>query len=65
MLYVYEGPREGTVSLVKATPEGFSRAGAFQVTLGDGNHWAHPVVSGGRLYIRHGGVLIAYDIAAK
>lgn len=65
MLYVYEGPRTGVVSLVKATPEGFTRTGAFEVTAGGGNHWAHPVISGGRLYIRHGDVLIAYDIAAK
>ncbi|HOD49725.1 MAG TPA: PQQ-binding-like beta-propeller repeat protein [Candidatus Hydrogenedentes bacterium] len=65
MLYVYEGPGGGAVSLVKAAPEGFSRTGVFEVTQGGGNHWAHPVISGGRLYIRHGDVLIAYDIAAK
>ncbi|MFO7973832.1 MAG: PQQ-binding-like beta-propeller repeat protein [Candidatus Hydrogenedentota bacterium] len=65
MLYVYEGPRTGVVSLVKATPEGFARTGAFKVTQGGGNHWAHPVISGKRLYIRHGDALIAYDIAEK
>ncbi|MBN2308204.1 MAG: PQQ-like beta-propeller repeat protein [Candidatus Hydrogenedentes bacterium] len=64
MLYVYEGPRRGMVSLVKATPDGFTRAGAFEVTDGDGNHWAHPVIAGRRLYIRHGDVLLAYAIAA-
>jgi outer membrane protein assembly factor BamB len=30
--------------------------------LGKGRHWAHPVICGGRLYIRHGEVLMAYDI---
>lgn len=65
MLYVYEGPGGGTVSLVKATPEGFSRTGAFVVTGGDGKHWTHPTIAGGRLYIRHGNALIAYDITAK
>ena len=29
---------------------------------GEGKSWAHPVVCGGRLYIRHGDALMAYDI---
>ena len=29
---------------------------------GKGNSWAHPVVCGGRLYIRHGGFLYAYTL---
>ena len=64
MLYVYEGPSRGVVSLVKATPDGFARTGTFTVSQGNGNHWAHPTIAGKRLYIRHGDVLIAYDIAA-
>ena len=65
MLYVYEGPSAGVVSLVKATPEKFERTGSFTIEEGEGNHWAHPVVAGKRLYIRHGELLFAYDIAAK
>ncbi len=65
MLYVYEGPKSGVVSLVKAVPTGFERTGQFIVTEGDGQHWAHPTIAGGRLYIRHGDALLAYDIAEK
>lgn len=65
MLYVYEGPRKGVVSLVKATPTGFERTGSFKVTQGTDKHWAHPAIANGKLYIRHGDALIAYDIAAK
>ena len=65
MLYVYEGPKRGVVSLVKATHSGYERSGLFKVSEGSGNHWAHPTIAGKRLYIRHGGALIAYDIAAK
>lgn len=65
MLYVYEGPRRGIVSLVKATPAGYQRTGSFKVTEGTDNHWPHPTIAHGRLYIRHGNALIAYDIAAK
>jgi len=65
MLYVYEGPKSGIVSLVKAVPTGFERTGRFTVTDGTDNHWAHPTIANGRLYIRHGDALIAYDISAK
>ena len=65
MLYVYEGLRRGIVSLVKPTPAGYERTGSFTVTEGTDNHWAHPTIANGRLYIRHGDALIAYDIAAE
>lgn len=65
MLYVYEGPKKGVMALVKATPDGFEPAGSFEVTQGSKEHWAHQVIAGKRLYVRHGEVLIAYDIAAQ
>jgi len=64
MLYCYE-EKEGTVALVKASPAGFDIVSSFKVPLGDGKHWAHLVICDGRLYIRHGNVLMAYDIRAK
>ena len=62
MLYAYEGPAKGVVNLVKATPEGFERTGHFKIAKGDAKHWAHPTISEGRLYIRRGEYLWAYDI---
>lgn len=64
MLYCYE-EKKGTVGLVKASPEGFEIVSSFVVSEGTGEHWAHPVVSGGRLYIRHGDALMAYDIRGQ
>jgi outer membrane protein assembly factor BamB len=61
MLYCYE-EKDGNVALVKPTPEKFDVISTFKVELGDGRHWAHPVVCGGRLYIRHGDALMAYNI---
>jgi outer membrane protein assembly factor BamB len=60
MLYCYA--ERGTVALVKASPEDFNVISSFKVTKGDDEHWAHPVIYDGRLYIRHGNALIAYDI---
>jgi outer membrane protein assembly factor BamB len=65
MLYIYEGPKKGIVSLVKATPDGFERRGQFKIEKGTAKHWAHPTIADGRLYIRRGEYLFAYDIQAN
>jgi outer membrane protein assembly factor BamB len=64
MLYTFgEG---GHVALVSATPDGHEPAGQFRVPEGgSGPGWAHPVVCGGRLYIRHSDLLFAYDVRAR
>jgi len=63
MFYAYN--EDGTVALVKTSPQKFEIVSSFAVTAGEGKHWAHPVVAGGRLYIRHGGSLMAYDVKGK
>lgn len=64
MLYVYE-EKDGTVGLLKANPNKFEVVSFFSAPLGKGQHWAHPAISDGRLYIRHGDALMVYDIKAK
>ncbi|MFC2156545.1 PQQ-binding-like beta-propeller repeat protein [Acidobacteriota bacterium] len=60
-LYCFD--ERGTMSLVRATPEKYHQVGSFQVPKeGKGLHWAHPVVCGGRLYVRYSEQLYAYDI---
>jgi len=61
MLYCLE--ERGIMTLIKATPEKYEEISAFEVPSGGkGFHWAHPVVCGGRLYIRHTDKLFAYDV---
>ena len=64
MLYCYD-ENTGDVALVKPSPKGFEIVSSFRITLGSGKHWAHPAISDGRLYIRHGNALMAYDIKNK
>lgn len=53
----------GKISLVKAIPEKWDVVGSFRPPRGGrGAFWAHPVVYGGRLYIRHAEKLLVYDI---
>jgi hypothetical protein len=64
MFYCY-AEREGEVALVDAGPDHFDVISKFKVSLGTGEHWAHPVIANGVLYIRHGNALMAYDIKAS
>ena len=51
------------MALVPCTPERYAIVSRFDVPKGgDGLFWAHPVVCGGRLYIRHADHLYAYDV---
>ncbi len=61
LLYCYS--EKGEVVLAAPADTGFTRLGGFKVPYGADQHWAHPVVAGGRLYIRHGTSLMVYDIS--
>jgi outer membrane protein assembly factor BamB len=63
-LYIYD-ERSGYVGLVKANPEKFDLISSFKISRGSGPYWAHPVIHSGKLYIRHGKVLMAYHIKNK
>lgn len=63
LLYCYN--EKGSVGLVKPDPEGFNVISQFKITEGAGPHWAHPYIGEGKLLIRHGDVLMVYDIAEK
>jgi outer membrane protein assembly factor BamB len=54
-----------TVGLARATPEGYVETGRFSIEDYGKASWAHPVVSGGKLYIRNLGNLTCYDISQR
>ncbi len=62
MLYGYL--EKGEVVLVDPDPGSFAVKSSFEITRGEGNHWSHPVVSGGVLYVRHGSALMAFGLKA-
>ena len=63
MLYGYG--EKGQVGLIKIKPDGYELVNSFRVRQGSKEHWAHPAISDGRLYIRHGDCLMCYDIKAQ
>lgn len=54
---------DGVMGLVQPVPIGHKLVSYFKIPKGGkGKSWAHPVVCGGRLYIRHGEFLYAYSL---
>jgi outer membrane protein assembly factor BamB len=53
----------GELFLAEANPSGFKVISKTKVKLGTDQHWAHPVINKGFLYVRHGSTLIAYKIS--
>ena len=62
MLYLF-GERGGEAALATCSPEGLEIKGRLKVE-GDGTSWAHPVVVGGRLYLRYDTNLYCFDVKA-
>lgn len=54
---------KGTVALVEAKTTGYVEKGRFEQPDRSGkNSWAHPVIAGGKLYLRDMDVLLCYDV---
>jgi outer membrane protein assembly factor BamB len=60
MLYCYT--ERGNMLLVKASPDKMDIVNRYTITLGTDQHWAHPVIYKGVMYLRHGNTLMAYKI---
>lgn len=56
----------GAISLLDADPEGHRVVGRFQLPSDDRyENLAHPVVCGGRLYLRQGATLFVFDVRER
>ena len=55
----------GTVGLVKATPDAYHEVSRFKIEKGRRPTWAHPVVAGGKLFLREQDKIYCFDVAKK
>jgi len=60
LLYCYSD--NGELGIMELNDKGFTLKSKFRIALGTDQHWAHPVIDKGVLYIRHGNTLMAYSI---
>ncbi|MEM8668953.1 MAG: PQQ-binding-like beta-propeller repeat protein [Planctomycetota bacterium] len=62
--HLYLRSEAGPIALIEATTEGLVEKGRFDQPQRSGRKaWAHPVVAGGKLYLRDQDVLLCYDIS--
>ena len=58
--------RDRTVLLIRPEPKEFVLVSSFELpNEASGNSWAHPVVLGGRMYLRHAQYLYCYDVKGE
>jgi len=62
-LYLFS--ENGVVGLAEATPAGYKEKGRFRIQQGSLPTWTHPVVAGGRLYLRDQDTIYAFDVREK
>ena len=60
--HLYCFSENGVVGLVEVTPEGYREKGRFRIEQDALPTWSHPVVAGGRLYLRDQDTIYAYDV---
>jgi len=60
MLYFYNW--RGDVMLINEHPTNMEIVSSFKMKKGSREHFAHPVINNGKLYVRHGDVIQAYNI---
>ena len=60
--HLYFRYQNGVVLLVEATPAAYKETGSFEIPNPYTVSWPHPVVAGGRLYVREQDALHVYDV---
>lgn len=63
--HLYCFSENGVVGLVEATPAGYREKGRFRIQQDSLPTWSHPVVAGGRLYLRDQDTIYSFDVKQK
>ncbi|MFP6611805.1 MAG: polyvinylalcohol dehydrogenase, partial [Pirellulales bacterium] len=61
--HLYFRYEDGTMALIEASPEEYRLKGHFKLAEVRGKSWPHPVIVGGKLYLRDQDVLMCYDVS--
>ncbi len=63
--HLYFRYQDATMALIEANPREYKLKGSFRLATKNGESWPHPVVQGGKLYIRDQDELLVYDVKKK
>jgi outer membrane protein assembly factor BamB len=62
-LYLYS--EDGVVGLAEPTPAGYREHGRFRIRPGDLPTWSHPIITNGKLILRAGDNVYAFDVRQR
>ena len=62
---LYAFSENGVVGLVEASPAAYREKGRFRIKQESLPTWTHPVIAGGRLYLRDQDTIYAFDVREK
>ena len=57
--------QQGVVGLIRSDKEKLELVSTFKILNGTNEHFSHPIISDGQLYIRHGDALLGYNIQSN
>jgi len=63
--HLYFRYQDATMALIEATPSEYKLKGKFKLATRNGESWPHPVIAGGKLYLRDQDNLLCYDLKKK
>ncbi|MBI5799194.1 MAG: PQQ-like beta-propeller repeat protein [Verrucomicrobia bacterium] len=63
--HLYFRYENGIMALIEATPKSYALKSSFTLASKVAQSWPHPVIHGGKLYIRDQDNLLCYDVKAK
>lgn len=63
--HLYFRYQDGTMALIEANPKEYKLKGQFKIASHNGESWPHPVIAGGKLYLRDQDELLCYDVKKK
>jgi outer membrane protein assembly factor BamB len=63
--HLYFRYQNGTMALIEANPGEYKLKGQFKIASHNGESWPHPVIAGGKLYLRDQDELLCYDVKKR
>jgi outer membrane protein assembly factor BamB len=63
--HLYFRYQDAVMALIEANPNEYKLKGKFKIATKNGESWPHPVIAGGKLYLRDQDSLLCYDVKKK
>ena len=63
--HLYFRYENAVMALIEANPSAYRLKGQFKIAIHNGQSWPHPVVAGGKLYLRDQNDIVCYDVRKK